>query len=339
MTRNWLSPLLVIFMLGIPAFPQVARPSDDTQEPPEFTMFAHVRDAVTGNPVHWAMVSLRTRVGATVRTVGTDSNGLAEIDRIQVGAYFIEIRHDSYQDFTSEEIVLVEGRLLLQRYEFVLQPVEAARAEPAIPKDPAVSVSEFTVPEKAQQEFRKGLEAFDQGELDQSIEHFDQATKIFPKFDDAYNQWALAFLFLGQPDSAEEILKRALGENEGNSRAHALLGIALRNKEELEASAESLRRAVELEPTDALSHLELARTLLALEDSAQALIHAERSHALDLGPADVHLVLFEALIKERQYEAALSELEEFVERYPDETRIDQVKAQKLQLEEFLKREE
>ena len=41
----------------------------------------------------------------------------------------------------------------------------------------------------------------------------------------------------------------------------------------------------------------------------------------------------------RQYDRALGELDEFIQRYPNDQRLEQIKAEKAQLEEFLKKQQ
>ena len=298
----------------------------------KFNIRGNVIDAKTLRPLDQVYVALVSGQGSTVRVAYTHA-GVFEIDRVDIGRYTLEVKQDGYQT-ARQELSLTFGTSHRPRVTIALQPREEDKT--AGPGGSVVSAEELAVPSKAYKEFTKGLEELnDKNQPGKSVKHFQKAIEIYSDYAEAYNQLILAHLLLGENAEARAVAMQAVKASPENGRAYALLGISYRNEKRYDESLEPLQRSVELDTEDNLALMELAKSLLALNRNSEALEYAERSHKLDSGPADVHLVLFTALVREKQYEPALAELIEFLEKYPGNPRVQEDQEQKKEVTVFI----
>lgn len=335
-----LGRLVSIFFLGLCLLPV---PVLGSQRPPlneedvalskkKFNIRGNVVDAKTLQRLDQVYVALVGARGAIIRVAYTHA-GVFEIDRVDFGRYTLEVKQDGYQT-ARQELSLTFGAIPRQRVTIALQPLEARKVDES--REGVVSVEELEIPSPARKEFVRGLEELNEkNQPGKSVKHFRKAIEIFPAYQEAYNQLILAHLLLGENTEAREAAVQAVDASPKNGRAFTLLGITFRNEKRYDESLEPLQRSVELDAEDNLALMELAKSLLALNRNAEALGYAESSHELDSGPADVHLVLFTALVREKQYVPALAELNEFLEKYPANPRVQEIQEQKKQLVAFL----
>lgn len=321
-----------------PSLAQRGRSSGQNQiGPQEFHLIIRVRESRTYKPLELALVYLKSQSGATAGTAYTDSNGLCEFERVPEGNYRIEVSRDGYRSVQQDSISLGRATLNTQRFDFDLVGAFAPGSTATPPSDSQVSAAELQIPKKARDEFEKGLQAIEKNEpLEKIAQRFRKATEIFPQFDEAYNQWALAYLLVNEDMKARDVLATALDINEKNVTGQTLMGVIQRRQGLMRESILSLAKAVELDATSSRAHFELAQSLLENQDSAQAVVHAQKSRELDASRTEAYIVLFTALIDQRRYDDGLAVLEEFIERFPQDPRIAEVKSQRDQLEQFLK---
>ena len=327
--------VLIAAIFGLPAY-GLQRPSPNAEDlelaKRKFSIRGNVTDAETLRPIGAVLVILRTTRGPSVRTDYADDRGTFTFERIGFGDYVLEVSKDGYKT-AKEEIHLVFGAITTQRMLIMLQP---EKSDSNASGTGAVTIDELQIPPKARKEFSRGLEELnDKNRPDESEDHFRKAIKAHPTYDEAYNQLALAHIYQAETETAEEVLKKALEANEENARAHMLVGVIRREQQRYKESALALRRGVELNPEDSLAQMELAKTLLELDENQAAGVHAERSHEMNPSPPDVHLVLFTVLVRQRLYDRALAELDEFLNKYPGNPRVSEIQEQRKQLVTFL----
>lgn len=126
------------------------------------------------------------------------------------------------------------------------------------------------VPEKAVENYRKGIQSARSGNNQRAVEQLNAALTIHPKFAPALSELGVQYLILKDmikvADSMEELLK--LTPND--SHAHKNLGIALYNQKKFADAETHLREAVKLSSTDPVSHYYLGLTLVSLKQYAEA---------------------------------------------------------------------
>ena len=164
-------------------------------------------------------------------------------------------------------------------------------------------------------------------DIQQGIDHFEDAIKKDPTFAPAYVGEAAGYSELGSnfigdpPDAAREkemsATRKALELDPTLSDAHLLLADLLQGQWQWAQAEVEYRRALELNPNDVDAHEGLARWLLCLGRTEEALDWARRGRELDpikVRGTDMAITLSKA----RRYDEATRELRALLADQPDE---------------------
>lgn len=123
---------------------------------------------------------------------------------------------------------------------------------------------------------------------------------------------AQALLQLQQVDAALSEARRVTKEQPTNADGFLLLSAALtqvQSRASREAAAEAARRAVQLQPRAARTHVQLAEALMARQDLKGALAEADEAIRLEPRLAAAHLIRGLALLTDKDPEGAITSCE------------------------------
>lgn len=267
------------------------------------------------------LVRVYAQNGAPIGETFTDNRGWFQFRGLTRGFYTVEMNERGF-----EPVQVGVSLLLGSRHDTVifLKPLQEL-AEPA-PPGAAVDVRTLQIPSDARKEFDKGMKEIQERKRpERSLEHFRKAIEIYPDYDAAYVELALAHLELSQPAEAEGVLVKAVEVNEKSVPALMILGNVYTNQGQLDKAAESFQASLALNDNIWLAHLEVAKILMQQDKLEEAQGHALRAHDLNLQVPSVHLVLANLALRERDADAALAELDEFLELFPDHPMAGQVR--------------
>jgi len=190
----------------------------------------------------------------------------------------------------------------------------------------SVSARELQIPKDARKAFEKGLrELEEKNRPDRSLDHFQKAIELYPDYDMAYIQLALAHVGLQQNAEAQQVLEDATSVNGENAQAFLLLGMVHSNQGHANETVRALKTAVRLDEKNWLAHFELARALLANGLSRDAHTHALQAHELNPQKRNVHLLLHDACMQVQDYDTALAEVDEYLELFPDDPLVPRLR--------------
>ena len=82
-----------------------------------------------------------------------------------------------------------------------------------------ISAANLRIPEKAQQEFTKGMKEMSAHNWSKAREHLEKAIKYYPQFDWAYNNEGVAYIQEKNTQGAREAFQKAVAINDKNSDA------------------------------------------------------------------------------------------------------------------------
>jgi tetratricopeptide (TPR) repeat protein len=105
-----------------------------------------------------------------------------------------------------------------------------------------------------------GNALFQEGQVDEAIEHYQKALEINPNFAEARNNLGWALSKRGEVDSSIEQFQKALGIDPNYAHAHNNLGIALVKKGQLNEAIAQFQEALRLEPGYGNAQNNLAKT-------------------------------------------------------------------------------
>jgi tetratricopeptide (TPR) repeat protein len=114
------------------------------------------------------------------------------------------------------------------------------------------------------------------GDADGALAAFQKAVQVNPEKSEAYLQMAGIYEQRGEKDKAEEMYQQVISLDPKNAALSFYnLGVHAWNENRGNEATQAFRKALELDPTYAASHRELARALMGLQDFPGALEHFE----------------------------------------------------------------
>ncbi len=275
-----------------------------------------VIDAVTQGPVDSAVVKLQ---GMTLREeTRTDGRGQFFFSRALPGTYTLTVTAEGYEMARRPVNVLNLSSVTLNSMYNLVVRLKPLKEDASAPLGPTVAARQLKIPGKARKAYDQGVkELHDKNNPKQSMKYFHKALELYPDFDDAYVQLGLAHFLQGQLRQAQQALETANQLYVENPRAHALLGKVLLQLGQSEEGIGELTQALRLHEKAWNVHLDLGRALLQVGRVEEAYPHARRAHELNQTSMNVHLLYYNACAQGGNHAAALEELDEFVQLYPD----------------------
>ena len=258
----------------------------------------------------------------------TDERGRARFDQVPAGFYHVEVQGEGIEktEGSEFEILDMEGA-----------HTETVRAKPAMDANagaktpPAgngtVSATELKIPEKAQKEFDKGMDAFAAGDNKKAEESFNKAIKEYPKYANAYSNLGVLYIKLGQQAKAKEAFNKAVTVDSKFVPGYvnlARLSFAAHSYPETE---NTVNKALEISPDnlDALALLATAEYMNKENDKALANvrhIHSLPGHEPFSG---VHLLAAQILMEENERDQAIDQYIAFLQESPNDLRVPEVR--------------
>jgi tetratricopeptide (TPR) repeat protein len=192
----------------------------------------------------------------------------------------------------------------------------ASPGQPDRPSAPAPSAPPATAAE-AIAEGQKRLALREPNDIRAALRYFEQAVAADPSSAPAHAGLAEASALLYDYSKAREAALRAVALDDHLASAHAVLGfVRLHGDWDWTGAETELRRALELDPRNATTHLWSAILLEATGRSDEAIAAARRAVELAPGQAQVRAGLGYRLYWARRYDEAVSELNAALELDP-----------------------
>ncbi|HKP92578.1 MAG TPA: tetratricopeptide repeat protein, partial [Chthoniobacterales bacterium] len=151
-----------------------------------------------------------------------------------------------------------------------------------------------------------GVILFQQGKVEEGIEHYRKALELDPTYGEAHYDLANALVRLGRTEEAITHYEKAIDLSPLNARAHFNLGSILVQNNRLEEGIAHFRKAMVLNPGDAGIHNNLGIALLRSDKTDEAA--AEFRVALGLNPenAEANYNLANVLVQKGRLEEAVT---------------------------------
>jgi tetratricopeptide (TPR) repeat protein len=141
---------------------------------------------------------------------------------------------------------------------------------------PSVSVRELSIPERAVNSYKKGIDRLSKNDPTGSLIHLQRATSEFPEFYEAYHAIGLAQLRLGHEKEAQEAFQKSIDASGGHyAEPHFGLSALLCNRQKFIEAEPIIRKALEFAPAFSPGHFILAWALFGLNriDEAEKISH------------------------------------------------------------------
>ncbi len=305
--------LLLLLVLSFALFAWGGKVNAQEQDSPKTDGAISGTVYLDGNnqPASQVAVSLKSHEAGIFRSVLTDDGGHFDVQGLPAGTYEISVEEQGYEPHRST--AQFDGTAL--RLELRL----TASGAPPVPANAyTISVRELTIPWKAQDEYRKGLERLAKKDQNGSLSHFMKAVQLFPGYFEALYHLGIVHTNLGHLEKAMQAFQKAIVVS-GGRYARAVFGIGyVHYLQGNAADAETaVRRGLEIDPNAADGYVILGMTLLRLNRPEEAEKSAHEALVRDPNMADAYLVLADSCARREDYRDQIQDLDNYLRLDPN----------------------
>lgn len=314
---RFLIPAIMFAIVVAKTFPQQNAPTRG------LTISGFVRDVETNQLISAATLEVQHSSGETAAPpVVSGTRGEFQFNGLNSGEYLITIHATGYENNTVSVMV---GAIPLSNVAITLRRSESK--ESSGPGD-IVSAHELSVPDKARDEFDRGMKlmAASKPDYKKALDHFERAIKEFPDYYEAYAQAGIAQFHLGHKPAAERALRTSAQLSSGHYLDALSLLARMLNDEGRFAESESFARTCSTQDESAWGcDLELARALSGLKRPTEAEVVATKASELNPGNPGTFLILGNIHIEERKYAEVVKDFDAYLKLNPTGPESDQVR--------------
>jgi hypothetical protein len=311
---------VVLFGAAVPAIGQ-SRNGGGSPNRMAYSLAGSVRDDASQQPLENVRIDLKAQAGSTINSSFTRSNGEFEFTNLGNGEYVVEVILNGYAPFR-ESVNMLDGSrrgytVFLQRDATITTTGGSS----------TVSAHELRVPQKARDEYQKGLALlYGKSDARGAIGQFQHAIKDFPDYYEAYAQEGSAYFVAADAPSAEAALKKSIEMSDGHyADAFFIYAGSLNNLERFSDAVDQARKGVALDDASWQGHFELARALSALKQPAEAEQNAVIARNLKPDTAQIYLILANIHIQQQNYIALVEDLDGYLKLVPTGAQADQAR--------------
>lgn len=266
-------------------------------------------------------VKLTSR-GALVGTTFCDDEGKFAFYNLPANNYHITIDDDHFQPY--EEIVSVNPLLIRTNIVTLIltpRPSDKPQADDAqvSGENPyMIDASQYKnqVPKKALKEFESGVKAQSAGKLESAIRHWQSALEVAPAFYPAHNNLGVAYLEQKNFPSAEAEFGKAITLSPNDTQAYFNLGNVMLLTGRYDDAQRVVEDGLRHGPNAAFGYFLLGTVAERRNRPADAEVDLRKALALDPLLGKVHLELVNLYLGQHHNEAAIAELQVFLQRFP-----------------------
>jgi len=296
-----------------------------------YSVAGMVSDAESHTRIDSVRVDLRAITGGTVGTAFTSGNGNFQFSNIPGGSYEIVVEQPGYQ--AAHQQVYVQGPV----FGIMIELRGLSKGSNVAAGNPLVSKRELSIPHKAQDAMKKGVEQlYGKSDYQGSIKQFERAIHEYPDYYEAYTQMGVAYMNLNDLANSERALRKALDLSDQHYEIALFWLASLFSNGQKFAEAEPLaRKAVELNANSWEANSELARALVGLGRAAEAEANALAASKLRPENANLHLLLANIHLELHNKAALLDDLNAYLKLAPTGPFAAQARQQRDEVQQEL----
>jgi len=160
------------------------------------------------------------------------------------------------------------------------------------------------IPSAAKVNYESGVEFHREGQLDQALEHFSHAIRLYPNYVRALSDTGTVYLLLNRPDAAIAFLRRALFLDSTNPLIRLNMAAALLLKQDYDGAIKLLNGVLKDVRDKSLPHLYLARAYYLQRKFAVAEEMLRSALEEDPSSLDGWLLMVNMALERKQYDVA-----------------------------------
>ncbi|MGA2324642.1 MAG: tetratricopeptide repeat protein [Sedimentisphaerales bacterium] len=162
---------------------------------------------------------------------------------------------------------------------------------------------------------------FDDGRVDEAIQHLSNAVRISPTFFDARNNLGKVLLKQGKLNEAVVCFNELLKRKKDSAELYYNLGIALNLQNKYEEAVKCFARALELDAKYPDAHNKMGTALLAAGKNIEAIKYLNEALRISSNDAGLYEKLGNAYAQSGRYEQAIQNWTKTAELKPDSANV------------------
>ncbi|MBI3422320.1 MAG: tetratricopeptide repeat protein [Acidobacteria bacterium] len=264
-------------------------------------------------------VVLEISTGGIAAETFTDSVGNFDFRSVANNNYRVTIYTDQRLFETTQETLEVYGNFA-RTYNVQIY-LREKWADTLQSKDKMLSVADTQeAPKSAKKLYEKGLKLAREGKPQEAVGPLKEALQAFPAYMNALNKLGEQHLRLAQPAEAQALFERALAVNDKFALPHINLGILLLNLKRVPEAIKELETGNNLDDSFPMGHVQLGLALMLVEPLDYERVEKEFKRALQIAGKEIpqaHLHLFNLYTRHKEYQKALTQLDEYLKDAPN----------------------
>jgi tetratricopeptide (TPR) repeat protein len=282
-------------------------------------------------PASQVAVKLKSHAMGIFRSVLTDLEGHFEVRSLPPSTYEIVVDEPGYEPAqASAQLDGSASPLVLY-----LNSPNMAQSDQ---KSYTVSARELKIPDKARNEYAKGLRSLTKNDLAGSISHFAKAAQTFPEYYEAFYHIGVVKTRQGQLDEAMPAFQKAIDLSGGRyAWAEFGIGYLLYLEGKTEEAVTTLRRGLEVDGNSPDGYAILGMALLQLDRPDEAEKWAREALLRNPNFSPAYLVLSDAYGRRREYRAQVQEMDAYLKLEPSGAESGHVRQAREQVQAIIAR--
>ena len=260
-------------------------------------------------------IELQDGFGSSEGVLRTDGNGNAQMQST-TGSHRLRIYGPDIQEYSNNfDVEQSESR---HTENIIVRSKPGASIAPSSGSNSGmVSAARLKVPEKAQEQFKKGSKALEQKDWSGARKFFDSAIAIYPDYDVAYNGLGSALAGGGNLAEARPAFEKAIFLNANFAEAERNLARISFAEKKYDEALTLLDKSLSSDPLNAWALTSAANAALLTHHYEQAIAYARKAHSVPHpGSAGVHIVAALALEATQQAAEAIQEYQLYLDEDP-----------------------
>ena len=250
--------------------------------------------------------------------------------RVSAGNYKVRVGGVDVEETTFEPGFTVYPR---ESGHLEMFAVKLKRAEDAASAQGNVSVAELNVPDKARNEFSKGMEALAGKRYVDAEKRLRHATEIYPRYAAAFNSLGVVAMNTGKPAEGKALFEKAIEADREHPAAYVNLAKVLLAAKDFPHGEALLTKCTTLDPMNPEALSLLAYFQLEQREFDLAIASARKVHNLPHAKYSMaHYIAATALEAKQDAAGAISEYQLFLKESPDSPSSQQVRKSIASLE-------
>jgi tetratricopeptide (TPR) repeat protein len=268
-------------------------------------------------------VQLTTGVGTLITENFTDSSGMTRFTNVAPGTYRVRASGIGYQDIESDIFEVHDGESVSFQY-LEMKPDEAAMKKAVAPGG-AISAYALNVPDKARDQFLKGMELLKKNKHEEGMKKLAQATQTYPHYAEAW-YWMGVASVPADMAAAKMYFEKALDADDDFLPTYPRYARLLIHEKDLARAEKLLTKSTGVNPQAAEDLFLLSYVQLLENRPADSIRTATRVHGMEHEKFPlVHIVAGEAYARTGENAKATEEFEIYLKEAPQGDQAEQAR--------------